>query len=224
MILPPPNWMIPPAQPSLLPGEIHLWRADLTDPSRLRESAGVLSVGESIRAERFVFEEDRQHFIISHGALRFVLARYLCTPAGAIEFAPGVNGKPTLVQRFTDIRFNLSHSGGLALIAVARGRDVGVDLEEVDDAIHFEEIASHYFEPDETWDLRTAPPEDRTARFFDVWTRKEAALKATGAGLTGKVPTAGRIAVRNVTPAAGFAGAVASEGDDWRLACWEWSM
>ncbi len=224
MILPTPNWMEAPAEPALFAGEIHLWRANLNDASRMSECLAVLSRDEIIRAGRFVFDEDRRHYIISHGALRHVLARYIRTSPGDVEFLEGINGKPALVQRFTDVRFNLSHSGGLALLAVARSREVGVDLEQVNEDIRFEDIAAHYFDPREAWDLRTAPPGERTARFFDVWTRKEATLKASGDGLTGGVPATGRFAVRSVTPAAGFAGAVASEGDDWRLACWEWTM
>ncbi len=223
MILPPLNWPTPPEEPRLQPGEIHLWRIPLDDPSRLESARAVLSPEEIARAARFVFEPDRNRFIVSHGALRMLLGRYLATDPSDLEFQSGPNGKPSLVQLFTDLRFNLSHSADLALIAVARGREVGVDVERVQKEILFEQIAEHYFEPTEAWDLRIAPPDERALRFFDLWTRKEACLKAEGTGL-GSRPRPEVFGVRNLCPASGYAGAVASEGDDWQLACWEWSL
>ena len=222
MILPSPLWSKAPVQPNLAPGEIHLWRANLAEHDRLQECSAVLSPEELIRAGRFAFDEHRAHFIIAHAALRTVLARYVGGLPHELEFSVGEHGKPRLLQTFTDVRFNLSHTDGLALIGVSKGCEVGVDVERVDDGIEFEQIADHYFEPREAWDLRTTPVEERVTRFFDVWTRKEAALKASGTGI-GAEPDA-RLCVRNLSPAAGYAGAVASEGEDWRLACWEWSL
>ena len=106
---------------------------------------------------------------------------------------------------------------------MTRGRDVGVDVELVQADIAFDQIVEHYFDPAETWSLRTAPPESRASRFFDLWTRKEACLKAEGSGLGGN-PALNRFRVRNLCPAHGYAGAIASEGDDWELACWDWSL
>ena len=226
MILPQPTWSKAPAQPVLPPGEIQLWRASLTDRDQLGHSLVVLSAEERARADRFVFAPDRQAFVLAHGALRDVLGRYLRTAPESLEFTAGPQGKPRVVQTFTDLRFNLSHSDGLALIAVTRGREVGVDVERVVDDILFEEIARAYFDPEEVWDLRTAPPHERVTRFFEVWTRKEAGLKASGLGLAGlgELRQDPRFATRNLAPADGYAGAVACEGDDWRLACWDWSQ
>ena len=223
MILPPLNWPTPPEEPRLQRGDIHLWRIPLDDASKLAAARAVLSREETARAARFVFDSDRDRFIASHGAMRMVLARYVASDPSALQFQTGRNGKPTLVQTFTDVRFNLSHSGDLALIAVARGREVGVDVERVQKDVVFEQIADHYFEPNEAWDLRIAPPDERVMRFFDLWTRKEACLKAEGTGLD-SWPRPDRFGVRNLSPASGYAGAVASEGDDWQLACWEWSV
>jgi 4'-phosphopantetheinyl transferase len=154
-----------------------------------------------------------------------VLSRYSGIAPEALEFDAGENGKPQLVQQFTDLRFNLSHTDGLALIAITRGREVGVDVERVDESITFQDIAEHYFEPRELWDLRIAPPDERVTRFFEVWTRKEAALKATGEGLAAlRRAMDGNLDVRSLRPAQGYAGAVACAGPDWRLACWEWSL
>ncbi|MEQ1852469.1 MAG: 4'-phosphopantetheinyl transferase superfamily protein [Chthoniobacteraceae bacterium] len=223
MMLPPINWPTGPENPKLLPGEIHLWRVELKDPVRLAGAEAVLSREESLRAGRFLFVEDRERFIAAHGALRMVLALYAGAEPQALEFTTGPNGKPALVQTFTDIRFNLSHSADLALIAVTRGRDVGVDVEMIQQDIEFDQIVERYFEPAEAWDLRTAPPQERVFRFFDLWTRKEACLKADGCGL-GSCPRPERFSVRNLSPAQGYAGAIACEGQDWELACWDWSL
>jgi 4'-phosphopantetheinyl transferase len=223
MIPPPFNWPPGPIRPQLSPGEIHLWRAALDNPINLSGTESVLSREELLRAGRFLHQLDRERFIVAHGALRMVLGLYLSADPQSLEFSIGPMGKPSLKQTFTDLRFNLSHSGDLALIAVTRGRDVGVDVERVQRDIEFDPIIEHYFDPTEAWDLRTAPPQERVGRFFDLWTRKEACLKAEGSGL-GARTRPDRFGVRNLCPALGYAGAVASEGDEWRLACWNWSV
>jgi len=223
-MLPSPfNWPAGPVRPQLDPGEIHLWRTVLDNPVRLAGAEAVLSRDEIFRSRRFARALDRERFIAAHGALRMVLGLYLSSDPQSLEFRTGPMGKPALVQTFTDLRFNLSHSGDLALLAVTRGREVGVDVERVQRDIEFGPIVEHYFEPAEAWDLRTAPPQERVSRFFDLWTRKEACLKAEGSGLAFATRT-DRFGVRNLCPALGYAGAVASEGDEWRLACWHWSV
>ena len=225
MILPQPSWSKAAEIPTLSSGDVHLWRASLTDSSHVPECLRVLSRQEIVRAEKFVFERDRREFVISHGAVRMVLSRYCGITPDELEFDSGSNGKPQLVQQFTDLRFNLSHSDGLALIAISRGQEVGVDVERVDQSIPFQDIAEHYFEPRELWDLRIAPADERVTRFFEVWTRKEAALKATGEGLSALGRAANlSLDVRSLRPADGYAGAVACAASDWRLACWDWTL
>jgi 4'-phosphopantetheinyl transferase len=220
---PPYNWPAGPVHPKLAPGEIHLWRATLDNPIRLSGAEAVLSREELFRAGRFARPLDRERFISAHGALRMVLGLYVSADPQSLEFRTGPMGKPALVQTFTDLRFNLSHSGDIALIAVTRGREVGVDVERVQRDIEFDPIVEHYFEPTEAWDLRTAPPNERVGKFFDLWTRKEACVKAEGTGLGLKART-DRFGVRNLSPGIGYAGAVASEGHEWELACWHWSV
>ena len=152
-----------------------------------------------------------------------VLGLYVSADPQSLEFRTGPMGKPALVQTFTDLRFNLSHSGDIALIAVTRGREVGVDVERVQRDIEFDPIVEHYFDPTEAWDLRTAPPHERVGKFFDLWTRKEACVKAEGTGLGLKTRT-DRFGVRNLSPGLGYAGAVACEGHEWELACWHWNV
>lgn len=221
--LPPINWPSGPLRPCLEQGEVHLWRAKLDDPIRLAGAEAVLSRDELLRAGRFAFDEDQNRFIAAHGALRMVLGLYLSADPQTLEFRTGPSGKPSLVQRFTDLRFNLSHSADLAMIAVARGCEVGVDVERVQCDMEIDPIIDHYFEPEEVWNLRIAPPAERVALFFDLWTRREACLKAEGTGL-GFPPRMDRYGTQNFCPAPGYAGAVACEGSEWRLACWNWSV
>ncbi len=111
----------------------------------------------------------------------------------------------------------------MILIAVSCGREVGVDIEHMNEDIQFEEIARHCFDPRDAWTLRTAPEPQRVTLFFDLWTQMEARLKADGAGISGEMRDA-RWHARSLSPARGYAGAVASEGHDWQLACWEWQL
>ncbi|MEP6670111.1 MAG: 4'-phosphopantetheinyl transferase superfamily protein [Chthoniobacter sp.] len=218
-----PAWPAGPVRPRLETGEIHLWRATLDEPRRLAGAEAVLSREEILRTRRFTRPVDQERFIAAHGALRMVLGNYLLVDPQELEFRAGPHGKPVLVQTFTDLRFNLSHSGDLALIAVARGREVGVDVERMEREIEYEPIVEQYFDPTEAWELRTAPPEERVARFFDLWTRKEACLKAEGVGLVSPSRSQS-FRARNLCPASGYAGAVASDGEDWRLTCWHWNV
>lgn len=224
MIQPQHSWPAAPIRIDLAAGEIHLWRANINAPSALADCRSVLSRDELIRASRFHFEDDSMRFIATRGAVRMILARYLDEDPASLVFGTGAHGKPYLDHPFFDLRFNVSHSRDIAIVAVSRGREVGVDIEWVQSNIAYEPIAEHYFEPRENWDLRTAPPTERTSRFFDLWTQKEARLKAAGVGLVAEVKRPTAWSVRNLTPADGYAGAVASEGEDWKLAYWEWSL
>jgi 4'-phosphopantetheinyl transferase len=217
------NWPAGPVRPRLAPGEIHLWRATLDNPIRLAGAEAVLAREEILRAGRLASGADRNRFIAAHGALRMVLGLYLAADPQSLEFRTGPTGKSILVQTFTDLRFNLSHSGDLALIGVTRGREVGVEVERVQRDIEFDPIVEHYFEPAEAWSLRTTSPHERAGRFFDLWTQKEARAKAGGSSARTKIGM-DHFGARNLCPALGYAGAVASEGDEWELACWHWNV
>lgn len=200
-------------------GEVHLWRASLTPTDAGRAT---LSPADWLRAERFHFDRDRDRFIASRGIQRQVLAQYLGVEAGDMEFSTGLHGKPQLPD--TTLRFNLSHSSDLMLLAVAHGRELGVDLEYMKPDVPFETLADHYFDPEDAWDLRLLPAVQRPWKFYDIWTTTEAQLKASGVGLSQgtHVPDAGRWSMAKFTPAAGYAAAVAVEGGDFDLTCWSW--
>jgi 4'-phosphopantetheinyl transferase len=167
------------------PRSVHVWRVhlDAGDPDAL---VRLLSAEEQDRARRFMFDRDRIAYIIAHGMLRKILARYLGADAESLVFVAGEFGKPALAGELATVEFNLSHSGTLALIAIARGAPVGVDVERWDRDIEHLDLAEHFFSPAERSALRALGDERQrtTEGFFNAWTRKEAYLKATGHGIT----------------------------------------
>jgi 4'-phosphopantetheinyl transferase len=144
-----------------------------------------LSSDERERAARFVFERDRRRFVVGRGALRSILASYLGSPPGSIRFAYGEHGKPMLAES-TDagsLEFNASGSEELAVCAVTVGRKVGVDI-ELCRLPHDDTVVEQCFSPAERQAFGTLASEEKPAAFYRLWTRKEAYLKATGAGLS----------------------------------------
>jgi len=142
----------------------------------------VLSSEEAARAARFVFDRDRAHFIAAHSALRSILAGYLGEPANALEIGVADKGKPFL-SAHPGLRFNLSHSGEYAMVAVAEGREVGVDIERMRGERPTRDIAERFFAPYEVAALAAEPVDRQIAVFFAIWSRKEAYIKARGEGL-----------------------------------------
>jgi 4'-phosphopantetheinyl transferase len=142
--------------------------------------AAVLSDEERERAARFVFDRDRRRYTVAHSALRRVLAASLGDTPRGIRFAIGPRGKPHL--HGSRLHFNLTHSGDRALIALAEGRAVGIDIER-HQPIDVLAMAQHVFCCRERAALARTPPQDRYAAFFRGWTRKESFIKARGDGL-----------------------------------------
>lgn len=171
-----------------LPAEaVHVWRAALdVDRDALAELAEALDDTERARAARFRFENHRAHYIAGRGILRSVLASYLTVDPGEVAFVYGPNGKPALARPHADagIEFNLSHSGGQALVAVARGRRVGIDIEQHRTDRDLMRLARRYFHADEAADVASADGDELARRFFFYWTCKEAYLKGVGGGIT----------------------------------------
>lgn len=244
---PPPVWEPTPTTLALPPDEVHVWRAALDlDAAQIQNLRALLSQDESQRADQFRFPLHRHRFIAARGRLRTVLARYLNTAPQQLQFSYGPHGKPALAAAAaaTGLRFNLAHSAGLALFAVAQNREVGVDLESLGRDRAAAEIAERFFSPHETAALRALPEAARRRAFYDCWARKEAYLKARGLGLAlpldqfavslapgeparllasaeGPAETS-RWQLRELPAGEGFAAALAAEGSDWRLRCWEW--
>lgn len=178
-----------PADLDLAADDVHVWLARTVDIRNIVVScANLLSAPEQARAEKFKFARDRNLFVAAHVALRSILARYLKQSAAEIDFATGPNGKPLLAAGSRrPLRFNLSHSGDLAMIAVASRREVGVDVELIKQSFAFDEIAERFFTAREVAALRALPSRVRCQAFYKCWTSKEAFLKAKGTGLSGEL-------------------------------------
>jgi 4'-phosphopantetheinyl transferase len=164
--------------------EVHLWRADLdVTAEALARLGSTLTRAEVDRAAHFRFDRDGARFVAARGQLRTLLARYLDIDAGDVALVEGPHGKPGLARESGWLRFNLSHSEGAAVYAVARDREVGVDLEWIRADFPIEELARHSFSPREQSGLADLPAAERLRAAFDCWTRKEAYVKALGSGL-----------------------------------------
>jgi 4'-phosphopantetheinyl transferase len=184
------GWPLPPDQLRLQNGSVHVWAVELDDASFDSDRGlSILSSDELARAAKFKFERDRRRYVISHTALREILAGYLETAAANLEFVEGGNGKPSLAGAFAGagVNFNLSHSHERALIAVAQGRELGVDIEFVKDDFPFNDVAGRFFTAKEVAALRALPLATQRQAFYKCWTSKEAFLKAKGTGLSGKL-------------------------------------
>jgi 4'-phosphopantetheinyl transferase len=227
---PPPDWPARSGAAAIERDQVHLWRLRLDQPARVvSDLRATLSDDERGRAERAATALAGGQFVVARGALRTVLASYLGRDPRQLAFAYGPRGKPTLVGD-DGLRFNVAHSHGLALLAVARARDLGVDLERVRPLPAAEAIARRFFSPRERGALDALPPGRRLDAFLSLWTRKEAYLKATGGGLGwGRALAAVDLedgldgwTVRELTPARSFRAALVVEGAGWALATWRW--
>ncbi|NLY02771.1 MAG: 4'-phosphopantetheinyl transferase superfamily protein [Rhodopirellula sp.] len=203
-------------------GRVDLWYTyqDLAIDSRLLETyAGLLSEDESVRWRRFLFERDRRRFLIARAMLRDVVSRYVgCEPCSlAFEYNP--YGKPALASPpGQSIRFNLSHSAGLAVCAVTRGHDVGVDVESPERRTDVLGLARRFFAESEVAALGRRPPEEQRRTFFEYWTLKEAYIKACGRGLSIPLDAFGFTLRADRPPTIGFAAGMADDPGDWQFA------
>lgn len=181
------TWSQSPASLSLESGEVHVWRVDLEQPDDVvQQFRATLENDETSRADRFHFEKDRRAFTVSRGFLRHVIGRYLKTKPAAVRFAYGPYGKPALdgEHKNSSLRFNMSHSRAVGLVAVTEARELGVDVEYIRADFASEEIARRFFSPSEVEAFNALPQEQQVAAFFRCWTRKEAYIKAIGRGLS----------------------------------------
>lgn len=175
-----------------LPGadEIHLWQTDLDEaPADGGILSDTLSLLEQERARRFVFERHRRRYLATRAWLRSVLGAYLNLPPCAVPLTANARGKPGIAAEANraGLQFNLSHCGRRALLAVTTGREVGVDLQNALPDAAWPAIAERICTPGEREHVQTLSPETRASAFTEIWTRKEAAGKAAGEGLTSRI-------------------------------------
>jgi 4'-phosphopantetheinyl transferase len=211
---------------------VRVWLGHLDQAGAAAEGLDqLLSADELERAARFVAAKSRTQFVASRTMVRVILGELTrCDPV-KVRFAYTPRGKPFLDPALSlDLRFNLAHSGTLALLATALGIDLGVDLELVQDRPDLPALVSSFLAPEEKAALQAIPSPERCAMFYRIWTRKEAVLKASGQGITSglRAPdvsaalpagqTEARITVslggvdwdiHDLSPAAGYAGALA---------------
>jgi 4'-phosphopantetheinyl transferase len=225
--------------------EVQLWRVNLeaiaAEESRWQR---VLSSDETERASRFHFPRDRQRFVASRGLLRTILATYLAIEPTGVSLSYSKKEKPFLgpAHEGSAVTFNVSHSGGIALLAFSRGRDIGVDVEQVREDFDVGAIARRFFSAHELDQLAALPNEKKFEAFFRCWTRKEAYIKATGEGLSFPLhqfdvsvapghsdallstrphnSEAALWSLREIPAGAGYVAALCVRGREWRLKNW----
>ena len=229
-------------------GTIDIWRADLDaeTPSLLH----VLSPEELAKSAKFREEIHRNRYIRAHGLQRLLISRYTAIAPHLISLSANAFGKPLLDddQNTLGLQFNMSHSGGMAAYAFSLDCNIGVDIEQLRSDDDLIALAHRYFARAEYEELCGLPASHRMQHFFQLWTRKEAYIKAKGSGLSIDLlrePTpaakaivynnvgqeaAGNILVFDMDFCGGYAGAVALESDSEKRSMrlsyrdWTWSF
>jgi 4'-phosphopantetheinyl transferase len=166
-------------------GGLVLFPLEIPDDERA-SLVPLLSEGERLRSRRFLSARHGERYVVAHARLRQVLAATLQVDAGSLAFTEGEHGKPELAGSAagSGLHFNLSHSGPLGLVGWSWHRDVGVDVEAWREMRDEAALVRRYFSPVEIAAWEALPPSERTEAFFNLWTRKEAYIKALGRGLS----------------------------------------
>ena len=241
------SWELPPENISIGNGHVHVWRMWLELADYMTdEMQSKLSTEEKHRAGRFRGREDRIRFIAAHHFTREILSNYLDKRPEKINIAYNQYGKPEL-EEYDDasgLRFNLSHSDDIAVLAVGRWFNVGVDIERVKHNAAIEDIARRFFSSGEVELFLSQPENIRDEAFFRCWTRKEAYIKARGKGMSipldqfevsflpgeppkmisimGDSEAAARWSLFHLVPGDGYIGALAVEGHPDQLTLFQW--
>jgi 4'-phosphopantetheinyl transferase len=209
----------------------------------------LLGLGERDRAARFRFPHLTHNFTVDHARMRLILGAYIGLAPEDLTFGVNEFGKPELsnIQNLPGrLRFNLSHTEGLTLLALCLNADLGVDVEAVRPISDLELIAQSHFSPREIIALEAFDPPQRQEAFFRCWTRKEAFLKAHGRGLSIPLDSFAVSLANEETSALlqcrwepdeirrwsmfsldlgkGFIGALAIQSGDWRIRWFDWNI
>jgi 4'-phosphopantetheinyl transferase len=241
------SWLPPPGTLSLKEDEVHVFLANLRGMiSQVENYKLIISGDERKRAGRLYFQEDHDFFVVSKGLFRVILGRYLNREPQKLRLLFGPYGKPYLDPDEDGelLRFNTSHSNGVYLVALTRGREVGADVEHMRFDLSFDHIIDRFFTEGEKAALRILSPDARRRAFFSCWTRKEAFLKATGKGLSLSLnqfevtispeepprllsikknsQEASRWSLQDIDVGSNYSAALAVKGHNWKLRLWEW--
>jgi 4'-phosphopantetheinyl transferase len=200
--------------------DAHVWKASLDQPADMvAKFKPLLSQDEYRRAERFHRPSDRHRFIAGRGILRKIISAYLALAPDEVQFTYNEYGKPFIStdQNCGALSFNLSHSNGMALYAVTRGRRVGVDIEYMREDLATLEVAERFFSKDEFEVLKAVSSDHGTKAFFNCWSRKEAYIKAIGMGVSYPLDRFTVSLASNVAPALLKVDADATEAARWKM-------
>jgi 4'-phosphopantetheinyl transferase len=242
------NWCAVSEVPILGQSEIHVWRINLVQDVEMEDwLKGCLSAEESERSARFHFVQDQRRFVVRRAVLRHLLAGYMNVNPKIVRLLPAPHGKPVVHGQdgSTGLRFSCSHSANLGLVAIARGRELGVDLERHRPLADAEELTNAFFSPFEIAELAGMSQALKKKSFFDCWTRKEAFVKAIGMGLSfplnrfavslapdrpaallsveGYPNAVDRWTMLSLNVDADYSAALVFEGKSAGLQCFEWS-
>lgn len=205
---------------ALGPGQAHVyyaWVAEALDASEHERLSALLSDEERARHARFHFEHDRHSYVMAHALTRSVLGSITGVAPRGLRFEVGPHGRPELSwpERQPALRFNLSHTRGMVACAVALAQDIGVDVEQVERRLDVHALARSVFSEEERADLEALPPEAQRGRFFELWTLKEAYIKAVGQGLALPLRSISLQLAPGRAPRIGFAPPVIDDATQW---------
>lgn len=229
--------------PILAEGQIHIWTI-MERPHAASDYLPLLSSAESERAFALRTTELFDRFVIDHGLLRLLLSAYLETDPRKLSFVTNPYGKPQLESRSCRLRFNMSHSGQVTMIALCLDAEIGIDIEVIRPIAEWDDIASSHFSAMENQSLHKEAPAQRMEAFFRCWTRKEALIKAMGMGLSIPLDSftvstslaeppallhcswdanaSSDWSLMHLEPAAGHIGALAIENSGWSATHFAW--
>lgn len=219
--------------------DVHVYGFSLDiDEREVARASHVLSVEEQTRADRLASAVHRRQFRFAHAVLRLILSHYCGGRPQELAIHRTVKGKPFLPD-YPPIQFNMTHSNGSALVAVTKGREVGIDLEKVRQEMDVVSLARRFLSNQDVAFIENGEPARRHERFFQTWIAREAVFKAIGTGVTfplhcdhielmddgiegqlilgdGKTDGAVRL-VRFLPLDPGWVGAVSAEGNNWNV-------
>ncbi|WP_044281112.1 4'-phosphopantetheinyl transferase family protein [Myxococcus stipitatus] len=208
----------------LRPDEVHVW---IVEPERIHEQKlldaywALLDSGEREKKQRFRFERHQKQYLVSHALVRVTLSRYAPVAPTAWSFSTNAYGRPEIRGEWgARLRFNLSHTDGMALVAVGLDAELGADVEDSQRPGDTVEIADSFFAASEVAALRALPVAEQRSRFFEYWTLKESYIKARGAGLSLPLDQFAFHLARGQEPRISFDARMADTPETWRFMQW----
>lgn len=235
------DWRPAPTHWPRIATDVQVWRIPLDPPEeRLAACRALLADDERARSDRYHFPADGRRFAVARGALRCILSAITFVAPAALTFDYDAHGKPSLAagQTTSAVEFNVSHAGDLALVAVSVGRAIGVDVERLRPIEQMDDLVRQTFTARERAAFALIPLDRRRRAFFEVWTRKEAMLKALGVGLSREPSTidvwgdpdiqlgdpaeSALWTVLELDPGMDYVGALAVRARNVTVQTWEW--